>query len=76
VRKLSGGKNDIIATVGADAPTGIKAAVAERAGSTAESVIEFFYLGGVTRVVIIILSLGLIVSTLVVWKRKRRERRT
>lgn len=76
VRKLSGGKNEIIATVGSDAPTGIKAAVAERAGSTAESVIEFFYLGGVTGFVVIILSLGLIVSTLVVWKRKRRERRT
>ncbi len=49
VRKLSGGKNEIIAAVGADAPVGIKAAVAEQAGSTAESVIEFFYLGGVTR---------------------------
>ena len=76
VRKLSGGRNEIIATVGSDAPTGIKAAVAERAGSTAESVIEFFYLGGVTRVVVILMSLGLVVSTLVIWKRKRREGRT
>jgi hypothetical protein len=76
VRKLSGGKNEVIATVGLDAPTGIKAAVAERAGSTAESVIEFFYLGGVTRIVVILMSLGLVVSTLVIWKRKRREGRT
>ena len=75
VRKLSGGKNEIIAAVGADAPSGINAAVAEQAGSTAESVIEFFYLGGVTRFVAVILSLGLVVSTLVIWKRKRRERR-
>ena len=76
VRKLSGAKNEIVAAVGTDAPSGIKAAVAEQAGSTAESVIEFFYLGGVTRPVVILLSLGLIVSTLVIWKRKRKERRT
>jgi sugar lactone lactonase YvrE len=76
VRKLSGAKNEIVAAAGPDAPSGIKAAVAEQAGSTAESVIEFFYLGGVTRVVVILLSLCLVVSTLVIWKRKRRERRT
>jgi sugar lactone lactonase YvrE len=76
VRKLSGGKNEIVAVVGADAPSGIKAAVAEQAGATAEGVFEFLYLGGVTRFVVIILTLGMIVSTLVIWKRKRRERRT
>jgi sugar lactone lactonase YvrE len=76
VRKLSGATNEILAAVGAGAPSGIKAAIAEQAGSTAESVIEFFYLGGVTRVVVILLSLGLIVSTLVIWKRRRRGWRT
>ncbi len=76
VRKLSGAKNEVIAAVGPVAPSGVKAAVAEQAGATAEGVFEFFYLGGVTRPVVIILSLGLIVSTFVVWKRKRKERRT
>jgi serine/threonine-protein kinase len=75
VRKLSGGKNEIIAVVGADAPSGIKAEVTEQVGSTAESVIEFFYLGGLTRVIVILVSLGLIISTLVIWKLKRREGR-
>ncbi len=76
VRKLSAGKNEIVTAVGADAPSGIKAAVAEQVGSSAETVIEFFYLGGVTRVIVILLSVGLIASTLIVWKRKGRERRT
>lgn len=76
VRKLSGGKNEIVAAVGAAAPPGIKAAVAEQVGSSAETVIEFFYLGGVTRVIVILLSVGLIASTLIIWKRKGRERRT
>jgi len=72
VRKLSSGKNEIVAAVGFDAPSGIKAAVAEQVGSSAETVIEFFYLGGVTRFIVILLSVGLIVSSLVIWKRKRR----
>ncbi|MDQ2921382.1 MAG: hypothetical protein M3R52_07210, partial [Acidobacteriota bacterium] len=76
VRKLSSGKNEIVAAVRVDAPSGFKAAVAEQAGSSAETVIEFFYLGGVTRVIDILLSVGLIVSFLVIWKRKRRERQT
>ena len=75
VRKLSGGKNEIVAAVGTDAPSGVKAAVAEQVGSSAETVIEFFYLGGVTRLIVILLSLGLIVSSLVVWKRKRQPPR-
>ena len=76
VRKLSGGKNEIIATVGVDAPSGTKAAVADHVGSTAESAIEFLYLGGMMRVLVVLVSLGFIVSTLVIWKRKRREGRT
>jgi sugar lactone lactonase YvrE len=76
VRKLSGGKNEIVAAVGPDAPSGFKAAVAEHAGASAETVLEFFYLGAVMRVVVILLSAGLIVSFLVIWHRKRRERRT
>jgi sugar lactone lactonase YvrE len=74
VRKLSSGKNAIVAAVGAGAPSGIKAAVAEQVGSSAETVIEFFYLGGLPRVIVVLLSAGLIVSSLVIWKRKRRER--
>jgi len=75
VRKLSSGKNEIVAAVGADAPSGIKTAVAEPAGSSAETVIEFFYSGGVSRVIVVIVSLGLVGSSLVIWKRKQRERR-
>jgi sugar lactone lactonase YvrE len=74
VRKLSGAKNEVIASVGPDAPTGIKPPVAEQVGSGAESVIEFFYLGSVVRTVVVLLSVALVVSTLVVWKRKRKER--
>lgn len=74
VRKLSSGKNEIVAAVGAEAPSGIKAAVAEQVGSFAETIIEFFYLGGLPRVIVVLLSAGLIVSSLVIWKRKRRER--
>jgi hypothetical protein len=74
VRKLSGSKNEIIASVGSDAPTGIKAAVAQQVGSKTESVIEFFYLGGLIRAVVILLSVTLVVSALVIWKRKRKER--
>ena len=76
VRKLSSGKNEIVAAVGAEAPSGIKAAVAEQVGSSAETVIEFFYLGGVPKVVGVLLSVGLIVSSLVIWKRKQKERKT
>ena len=76
VRKLSSGKNEIVAEVGAEAPSGIKAAVAEQVGSSAETVIEFFYLGGVPRVIVVLLSVGLIVSSLVIWKRKRKEGQT
>lgn len=76
VRKLSGGKNEIVAAVGADAPSGIKAAIAEQAGASAETVIEFFYPGGVTRAVVILLSAGLMVVSLIIWKRKRRGRQT
>jgi sugar lactone lactonase YvrE len=76
VRKLSSGKNEIVAAVGAEAPSAIKAAVAEQVGSSAETVIEFFYPGGVPRVIVVLLSVGLIVSLLVIWKRKREEGRT
>lgn len=76
VRKLSGGKNEIVSAVGPDAPSGIKAAVAEQAGSTAESILEFFYLGGATRFVVILSTVRLIASTLVIWKRKRKAWRT
>jgi len=76
VRKLSNGRNEIVAAVGPDAPSGIKAAVAEQAGSSAETIIEFFYLGGVTRIIALTLSLGLVISSLVIWKRKRKERQT
>ena len=72
VRRLSRGKNEIIAVVGSDAPLGTKAAVVKQVGSSAEAVIEFFYLGGRTRTLIILLGVGLIASSLVVWKRKRR----
>jgi sugar lactone lactonase YvrE len=75
VRKLSGGKNEIVAA-GVDAPSGVKAAVSEQAGASAEAVIEFFYLGGLKRVIVVLLSVGLIASSLIIWKRKRRERRT
>jgi len=76
VRKLSSGRNEIVAAVGPDAPSGIKAAVAEQAGSSAETIIEFFYLGGVARIIALTLSLGLVISSLVIWKRKRKERQT
>jgi sugar lactone lactonase YvrE len=77
VRKLSaGGRNEIVAVAGAEAQSGLKAAVAEKAGSSAETVIEFFYLGGAARYVAVLLGMGLIVVTLMVWKRKGRERRT
>lgn len=74
VRKLSSGKNEIVA--GADAPSGVKAAVAKHAGSSAEAIIGFFYLGGVTRVIAVSLSVGLLVSSLAIWRWKRRERQT
>lgn len=74
VRKLSGAKNEIVA-VGIAAPSGIKAAVAEQVGATAQTVIEFFYFGGVTRVIVILMSAGLLISFVVVLKR-RRERQT
>jgi hypothetical protein len=76
VRKLSGGKNEIVAAVGAEAPSGIKAAMAEQAGASAETVIEFFYPGEVTRPLVILLSAGLMVVSLVIWKRKGRGRKT
>jgi sugar lactone lactonase YvrE len=72
VRKLSGAKSEIVA-VGLAAPTGIKA-VGEQVGGTAERVIEFFYSGGATRVLVILISAGLVIS-LVVVLRQRRERR-
>jgi sugar lactone lactonase YvrE len=75
VRRLSGGKNEIVAVAGPEAPSGFKAAVAERAGSSAETVIEFFYLGGVHRVIVILLTAGLLFSFLVIRGRKRKERR-
>jgi len=74
VRKLSIGKNEIVAAVEAAAPSGIKAPVAQ-VGSSAETVNEFFYSGGVSRIIVVIVSLGLVVSSLVIWKWKRRERR-
>lgn len=75
VRKLStGGKNEIIAVTGAEAQSGFKAALAEKAGSSAETVIEFFYLGEPLRYFVVLLSVGLIVFALLICKRKRRER--
>jgi len=75
VRRLSTGKNEIVAVVGAEAPSGVTAGVAEQLGSSAETIIEFFYLGGATRNIILVLTLGLIASSLMVWKRKRRAGR-
>jgi sugar lactone lactonase YvrE len=72
VRRIWGGKNEIIAVVGVDAPAGIKAPVAAPVGPPAETFIEFFYPGGVTRTVIVLMTVGLIVSSFVIWKRKRR----
>lgn len=74
IRKLSGAKNEMVA-VGVAAPTGIKAVVAEQAGATAESVLEFFYFGGMSRLIVILLSAGLVISFVIVLKR-RRERQT
>ena len=59
VRKLSSGKNEILAAVGADAPSGIKTAVSEQVGLSAEKVIEFSYFDRVTRVIVVIVSLVL-----------------
>jgi sugar lactone lactonase YvrE len=73
IRKLMGANNEIV-EVGVGAPTGIKAAVAEQLGATAERVIEFFYFGGATRVIVILMSAGLVISLVMVLKR-RRERR-
>jgi len=74
VRKLSNGKNEILAAVGADAPSGVKTAVAEQVGSSAETVISGFHLGGVTRIIVVLLAVALILTSVVIWKRKRRER--
>jgi hypothetical protein len=75
IRKLSGAKNEIVAA-SVEAPAGIKAAVAEQVGTTAESAVEFLYFSGATRVIVILMSAGLVISFVVVWMRKGRERQT
>jgi hypothetical protein len=74
VRKLSAdGKQAIVAVAGAEPPIRIKAAIAERAGASTESVIEFFYLGGRMKYVLLLVSLAVFVFTLAIWKRTRRQ---
>lgn len=57
-----------VVAVGLEAQSGVKAALAEHVGTSAETVIEFFYFGGATRNIILLLTAGLIASSLVVWR--------
>jgi hypothetical protein len=78
IRKLSrDGKIVTLATVGdKGGGKGIKAALAQGAGQSAETAIQFFYNGSGTKYVIA--SVGVVSLTLVAvsfWKRKRGQRR-
>ena len=75
VRKLSSaGKNEIVAVEGTEAQSGSQVAPVEKAGPSTETVVKAYSLAGPLRYVMVLLSVGLIIFSFVIWKRKRRER--
>ncbi len=77
VRKISaGGKNTILATVGADnGGADLKAAVARNAGASAEGFLSLFLIRERMKYGVLIVSGGILCTVAFIWqRRKRRER--
>jgi sugar lactone lactonase YvrE len=74
IRKLSpDGKSVILATVGEQGSKGLKAAVVEKAGVSAEAAMQFFYFGSVTNYLIALASVALVIVSISIWKRNRKR---
>ncbi|MFN2499352.1 MAG: hypothetical protein ABR557_09720, partial [Pyrinomonadaceae bacterium] len=74
VRKISAdGANRIIATVGSQGAGSVKAAVARNAGVATESVLSFFVVGYRIKYGIAILSVMLLSTIVVLWRRRRQR---
>ena len=76
VRKLTAdGKTIVVATVGPNRnERGTAAIASEKAGVAAESILQFFYEGRAARYILLATVLGLI-GALIIWRRRRKERR-
>lgn len=76
VRKLTAeGKNEILATVGADSTgANLKATVARGAGASTESFLSFFEVGERVKYGILILSASVLGIAAFVWQHGRRQR--
>jgi hypothetical protein len=75
VRKLSsGGKNEIIAVVGSGHQLSSQPAPVDKAGPSTEIFVTSYSLKGWVTLAIVLLGIGLVVFSLILWKRNRRER--
>jgi hypothetical protein len=76
VRKMTpDGKNIILAVVGEEGGRSASSVVAERVGVSAESVLSFLVDAGPITYGIIAASAGILVSTVLVWRSRRRQQR-
>jgi sugar lactone lactonase YvrE len=76
VRKITAdGKSTILATVGTDSHgANLKAAIARGAGTSAESFLSFFVVGGRIKIGAMVLGLGVLFAVGILWQRRRRQR--
>jgi sugar lactone lactonase YvrE len=74
IRKLSpDGSRVVVATVGDRGGKGLKADLAEKAGASAETAMQFFYSGSLINCLIALAGLTLVTVSVSIWKRKRKR---
>lgn len=80
IRRLSDGKNEVIAVVGNEAHSGSQTLPVEEAGTASEIFTTTFSISSSlkpwVKVAIVFFGLGLTVSSLLLWQRRRRERQS